>query len=656
MFGGLLIRGLGTALVILSIMGSPGSCEGANGSQGDVQMRVISVPSGSGKAIGFAASELSKYLEAMTYEHFRVEERESDGTELVKLAIDGRLKGDGYHVCKRNGRILIEGGSSRGCLYGAYALLRELGCRWPLPGKEYEVIPRIKEVEWSGDIKSEPAFSRRGMLIASNPEESLIAYVDFLAKNGFNFVFPYLTANLSDALRDRLASAMEEREMGLDYGGHWLPGLLPRDLLKDHPEYFRMEDGKRTNDLNMCASNSEAIGVMAGNARTQVDYMRTFSKPETLHLWADDIFGGGWCSCDACKELTGSDQLLQVLNRLGDQVDPGDTKLAFIAYHGSVYPPTRVKASEHTRLMYAGRERCYRHALDECEANRRYLGYLKGDLKAMPNGAEVFDYLQDCILLRFMAVPLHPTIGKDARIYKDLGVDGVFAHAFTTYSDWAYGPNAYVLGKALWRGEGSAQDIEEYCTAVYGPAGGAMREYFDMLFELGATVMATCGYKDFADMRYPPIEPFNKKQVEQITPLISEAHLSKIESKLRQALNVGREPYHSRVEDQMLLWRYTRGEALAVYHTLQANVREAEIEHAKAVMSSEEMARARDEMVRRYAQIVEELESGTDMLVTAPERLRGHWGGKESGAIAERGQFGYVAAMRERLDSWKKRG
>ncbi|MHB0999165.1 MAG: DUF4838 domain-containing protein [Armatimonadota bacterium] len=619
-------------------------------------MKTIYVPSNSGRAMNFAAGELSKYLKQMTGHEFSVIQGEADNAPGIHLGLDTSITEDGYRITSQAGQIRIFGGGSRGCLYGAYAFLHDLGCRWPLPGKANEVVPKIDRIEWSGkEIKHEPAIRRRGMLMASRPVEPLIDYVDFLAKNGFNFVFLYLTSNMSEDLMTRLASAMGDREMGLDYGGHWLPGLLPRDLFKEHPEYFRMENGKRTNDLNMCASSPEAIEIMAKNLQPQIDSFKDFTRFETLHLWADDIFGGGDCSCEKCKDLSGSDQLLKIVNDLTEKLELGDDlKIADIAYHGSVYPPTKIKASKNLRLMFAGRERCYRHALDGCDANRRYLEYLKGNLKAMPDGSEVFDYLQDLILFRFMAVPLHPIIGKDAKIYKDTGVDGVFAHAFETYSDWAYGPNAYILGKALWRGEGDTADMDEYCTAVYGPVGRSMKQYFDMLYDLTTTAMETCGYSGFADMRYPPIEAFNKEQAEQLKPLVTDEHLNKVEGKLREALNVGREPYRSRVEDQLRIWRYTRSEVKAIYRTIDSNSRETELQ-ALYGSTAEVPSQVRDEMIGRYDVLTKELDANTKMITTSPERLRGWYGESGNGAVNERGEFGYAAVMKARLTQWQNR-
>jgi hypothetical protein len=81
---------------------------------------------------------------------------------------------------------------------------------------------------------------------------------------------------------------------------------------------------------------------------------------------------------------------------------------------------------------------------------------------------------------------------------------GIAPLTLERYSNWAYGPNSYVFGKALWRGHADPKDIDEYCADVYGPAAGTMRAYFDMLFELTATAMETCGYSIPTDLRFAP--------------------------------------------------------------------------------------------------------------------------------------------------------
>lgn len=495
----------------------------------------------------------------------------------IKLQVESGVRHDGFRIHREGETICIGGGSSRGCLYGTYAFLHELGCRWSLPGKEYEIVPKVKKIAWSGsEMKSEPAIRRRGMVYTPldvGVEKPWRELVDFMAKNGFNFLFVHAGCNREDMVPG-LIDSLSLREMGFEFGGHMLPGCLPRDMFKDHPEYFRMEGGKRTPELNMCPSSPAAVDIVAGNAEPYVEFIHRFSDPEMLHLWPDDLFSGGWCSCEKCAALSDPDQALKIMNQVAERLRLGDAKLAYLAYHNTLVPPKQVSPSDRVRLFYAPRERCYRHAMGECEANRRYLRHFTNLAKAIPREPEVFEYYQDCVLFRLLPVPLHPIVGKDVEAYRKAGMDGLVTHHFETFSNWAYGLNSYVLGKALWRGSGSPRDVEEYCNDIYGTAGKSMKEYFDMLFELTATAMQTCGYMDGTDLQQSGVagQRFAKSHADALLPLISDEHLDKIEAKLSEASDAASEPYRSRIEEQRILFGFARLEMRNAFTQLMVAV------------------------------------------------------------------------------------
>ena len=272
---------LGPAVMCLAVLGLGADAAGA------VPACTISIPRQCGKALDFAASELCRYLKMMTGADYTVIRDESVPSS-VKLQVDASLKPDGYRISNDGGTVSIHGGSSRGCLYGAYAFLHELGCRWPLPGQEYEIVPKRDNVSWSRpELKSEPAVRRRGLVIYPSDSDAkpCVDLVDFMAKNGFNFLYFCWYCNSSDTMTNQqLMDAAACREMGFEFGGHLLPALLPRDMFAAHPEYFRMENGVRTSNLNMCPSSNEAADIMASNAKRYTDIMSRYSNPETLHM------------------------------------------------------------------------------------------------------------------------------------------------------------------------------------------------------------------------------------------------------------------------------------------------------------------------------------------------------------------------------------
>jgi hypothetical protein len=599
-----------------------------------------------GKTLDFAAAELARYLMAITGEDYPVAcaiDRSAAAT--ARLSVDPGLHEEEYRIRPVGSAVEIFGGSPRGCLYGTYRFLHALGCRWPLPGKQSEVVPHKKEISWSGpEIRSRPAVAHRGLMwIPITYDQDLLDIVDYLAKNGFNFV-TICGGPVPPAFLVQLDEAVRRRDLGVEWGGHLLPGYLPRSEFAKHPDYFRMENGKRTASLNMCPSSPEAAVVLARNSLADWQRLKKLPRLEMLHLWPDDLLGGGWCSCPKCAGLSNSDQALAVLNAVAERLPLGQTALAHLSYHATVYAPQKIKPHANVRLFYAPRERCYRHAMGECEANRRYLAWLKAQVDLFPNQPEVMEYYQDLVLYRQMPLPLHPVIGRDVKAYRAAGVHRITSLAFQRYSDWAYGVNYYVLGKALWRGEGSPDDLAEYCQAVYGPAAAPMQRYFDGLFALCATALETCGYESFADLRYPPDEPFNAVHAAHLAPLVAKERLDEIEKLITAARSAAEEPYRARIDQQMVLWKVARLESRAMFDTMTA------IERMKNFRAGRMTAADRRQTTALLKEIIASIDAVGEILLAAPEPLRGPHVFRSGGLLGDDRFHGYVA----RPKAWLK--
>jgi|GEM_PF-2208061 len=584
------------------------------------QPTTIGIPAESNKTLDFAAQELSKYFEAMTGRDYPVADEEKEGNApLVRLKVDASLSHDGYRIDRDAQTICISGGSPRGCLYGAYAFLNELGCRWPLPGKEYEVVPKLKRISWSKTkIKSEPAIAGRGMILfySNDDRDKVLELVDWSAKNRLNFVF-LCSSKIHSHRLPEFKEAFAVRDMGLEWGMHLLAKYLPRDLFKEHPEYFRMENGKRTEKLNMCPSSPEAADIIAKNfIKDCWDKLCGFERLEVLHLWPDDLLKGGWCSCDKCKGLTASDQALKIINEVAKRLPLGNTSLAHLSYHTTISAPTNIKPEKNVRLLYAPRERCYKHPMGECPINRTYLENLKSQIPLFSNEPEIFEYYQDLILFRGLPMPLYRVIGKDIKAYREAGVTRISSLSFGDFSEWAYGPSYYLFGKCLWRGKGDPRDIEEYYDAVYGPQAKVMQQYFHLLSELCETVMQLCDYNMDADMRYPRYwEPYTKKHVSLLAPLVTDEHLDKIEGTLKDAIAAAAEPYRTRIEYQLILWQFTRLEVPAIYRTMLAG-------HLNANLGQDATDAERLHIIALFKEALREMEKATQILASAPKELQ----------------------------------
>lgn len=610
---------------------------------------IISVPRQYHRAVEFAAEELAKYFNAMTGSEAEiVHEPGTGGPACVRFETDKTLKADGYGIRCEADIIIISGGNPRGCLFGAYAFLGELGCRFPLPGKKYEVVPKRADIAWPGTpIRTEPAIGTRGIIWGDGKwDDDLWDVIDFLPKNRFNSILLAVTNPVPEELAPRLKSELISRDLSFEWGTHTLPGYLPRDLFDEHPEYFRMEEGKRTPKLNMCPSCTPAVEIIAGFARKDLLRFRDIPGLEVFHCWPDDLFEGGWCGCDDCAGLTPSDQALKIINEVALRLPlPEGASVAHLVYHATIEAPKNIRPVRNVSLLYAPRERCYRHSIDECETNRRYLGWLKDQLRCFPDKPEVFEYYLDCILFRQLPMPLHTIIGQDVKKYRELGIDRIMTLSFPVFSEWTYGPNYYVLAKALWRGAGDSRDIKEYCKAMYGSAAGLMEQYFDLIFELCATSLETCGYTGFADMRWPPNQDFTAIQVAQLAPLVEEAHFDAIELVLAKASAVADESCKERVAAQLALWKVARIETLAIYRTLVLKPKSKQVLEGHA--SETEWA---DTVELTRQTIAGILEAGELLLTEENKRLGGSLVFREGGMVGDEHLKQYTAPMIKRLE------
>jgi hypothetical protein len=192
------------------------------------------------------------------------------------------------------------------------------------------------------------------------------------------------------------------RGAGLDveYELHALGWLLPRERFAERPDWFRMDrHGVRRADSNLCPSQPEALALAVQRAGTLAE--RLPPSTDRYYFWADDATP--WCHCDACKELSPSDQNVVVMNALlgGLRERLPRARLACLAYANTLAAPTRVRPREGLFLEYAPIDRCFRHALadPDCALNRPFLAALPALIDAFgPEGAQVLEYWLDCSL------------------------------------------------------------------------------------------------------------------------------------------------------------------------------------------------------------------------------------------------------------------
>ena len=238
-----------------------------------------------------------------------------------------------------------------------------------------------------------------------------------IARDGKGWMFELWDAD-GQVIREEAA----KRGISLQFGGHHLPGLLKRELFETHPDWFPLRNGVRDARYNLCTSNPGAIAEVRARAR---EFFERFSGAAVYHLWADDIVGGGWCSCGECASLTPSDQALRATNVLAEVLAEVDPKavVAHLAYHDTIAPPTSVTPAANVTALYAPRNRNYAFPIDDPSCVRNAEGHyaeligLGQTFRDTPNALACFEYYSDAILYRWLDPPNLGVLPRDAQAY-----------------------------------------------------------------------------------------------------------------------------------------------------------------------------------------------------------------------------------------------
>ena len=374
-------------------------------------------------------------------------------------------EGDSFDISREGDparSIVIRAASERGLIHAAASLLEKLGAKFP-PGVAPS-YPRIDPARLGAlePWRVTPAFTRRAfvsdiMTWNYNLPDRLDLhlrhdreFIPWMARRGIN-AFSYIRHAHDTRLKiDEVAPLLREHGISVEYGGHVLQQLLPRDRFEQHPEYFPAgDDGVRAARGNLCVSNSDAVALVKEGA---LAYVHDHPENALLHIWGADVWRGAWCRCGQCRELPPQIQYMDIVNAIAGALaaDPNAPPIAYLAYHDTIEPHPGLKPLDNVWFEWAPRERCYSHAVDDpaCEINPRYFESLKRYLDIFNGRGHIFEYYADAILFCGLGFATPAIVASDLRAYRRLGITSISNLTFGAYSVMAYPANleAFVRG------------------------------------------------------------------------------------------------------------------------------------------------------------------------------------------------------------------
>ena len=422
---------------------------------------------------------------------------------------------DGYVCAAAGGSFAIAAREEKGVLNGLYALAERLGFAFVMPGEEGEYVPERLVAVDDGTWTENPRFKYRGLFSSSACiRYSAKDWYAFLAKLRFNAMCAHVSGDgIED---DDFAKTVGLR---LEIGGHGMSACLPRELFDKQPELFRMfqpEDfgGQRMKDSNFCATNPKTRDIVKENFKKKLapGVKRGY---HAIHGWADDLPGGGWCMCSRCRALLGTDQSQLTMNLEAQAVKElgADMRVPAIAYHDTMFPSETIAPDPVCFLLFAPRERCYAHALNDpnCALNRHYLKALEAWTARYKgiDDSHTFEYYNDKILFRGHTPYLPETIIGDGDAYQEAGIEcwmslqvggqplgpdwNMLAHAIVA---WEYGLSREALTHRL-------------AGKVSAGKGGAWYEYLDRRASAYDSAWKVCDIPSslYFDYRFMPERP-----------------------------------------------------------------------------------------------------------------------------------------------------
>lgn len=360
------------------------------------------------------------------------------------------------------------GYDERGSLNAVCGFLQQLGVRWYLPGELGEIVPPTKSIVL--------------------PKVDEIVRPDFEMRR-FSVKFGNTTP---DAVWWSLRLGMRDPHDFLSC--HGLSYMTMRDeLFAKHPEWFALYGGKRNyksgfTKNKLCLSSDDFFATTVHYVRTLFDH----SDYEAVSVMPPD----GYTSICQCSLCVGKDEpergsrgslsnhVWDFVNRVAKETaKTHPTKLVVCQVYGAASePPTNIdKLEPNVQVQIVGGRRPKSGVAAQPEIRRlRESWHAKTDRPITVWENYPFTS-QGWYLPTFMARTIGNSINETKGRSRGEDVWLTFGPSF---EEQALGFNhfqVYFTARMYWGGP--QQDVgamlDEYCRLFYGPAGGAMQEFFD---------------------------------------------------------------------------------------------------------------------------------------------------------------------------------
>jgi len=457
---------------------------------------VILIPAGANPQERAAASELARWLKAITAAPFAVAEENAatpvskvislGSTRLLQKNLPDLMRHDlgeeGYAIATQGDNLFLVGGRRRGPVYAVLALLEEdLGCRWYT--NEVQVIPRQSTLAFQPVVRSfVPPFSERLMML-------------------WDAQFPQWS------LRNRTTGV----DVGDAYGGtiqsapgwfvHTFSSIIPPKQSASHPEYLPLRDGKRVlpveggNPSQLCLTHPDVLKLSIAKVR---EVLKQYPQCNIISVSQNDG-NGDFCQCKTCKPIedeegSASGPLVRYVNQIAEAIekDYPKVKISTLAYGATFLPPRKTKPRSNVMITLCTDSHNWQYPClsikESISEQDKFYTALQG-WSALRADICIWDYVVHFHAYPWI-VPNMEVTAENLRTYAENRVSGVMLE-----SDYS-GPGsddaslrAWVWAKQMWDSRRDTQAlIRDYVYGYFGAAAEPMWKYQQLRWQLGQKI------------------------------------------------------------------------------------------------------------------------------------------------------------------------
>ena len=451
---------------------------------GSTEYQIV-IPDDADETNIFAAKELQRFLKQISNTDFKIV-KFSHATEKKRIytgvpvsmrkmlpEVDFSSDNPSRVIIRSKGSSLfLTGTSSSGTLLAVYSFLEDdLGCRWwtskasTIPKKSNLTID-VKNVDYTPpfrdlrlayylDIKTHPVFAtrlkNRTFVWYGTPQHKFLG--------GTLSVWPPYHSSFKL--------------------------IPPKKYFSSHPEWFSMNDGKRTDNNQLCFS-SDPDGLaqeILKNAKAYLD-----KNPNgILNIGQMDKNASSRCHCAKCMEIenaegAASGPIIHFINKLADMLAKKypKAKLMTFAYWYSEKAPVKVKVRDNVVIFLC--------AYDYMPFEKlRKSGFKKSLEKWSKICRHIYVWYYPLPYSHYLAVyPNYDNLPDDLKLFSEYKkVEGVFAQADSNCSIGDFVElRAWLLSHLLWQPNQDVRRLmREFTDAYYGAAGKYVYEYLILLQE-----------------------------------------------------------------------------------------------------------------------------------------------------------------------------